>query len=294
MTESDAKRLELIAAGARKIINQHGHAFHQAVLASCEAMLREEPRAQWNVVASELPATLNNHELHIDIVLQLVRGGAAFIAAECKRVDPARGHWCFARTRGHGFGTKHPLVSQLSANGDRVYESPASLATETEPYHVGFDLRTKEEGNGTGKGVALDEAIERVFRSAGGLMMRLTDLPGWRMSSMTLTILQVVFTTARLFVIDSDISAASLDRGDIASVSLREVPWLWYQTNLSRSQRPRLPTAELVSNLIGLGRIIPIRYTRATAIVNAASGIRGFLIGAADYAPSRPIFEPGE
>jgi hypothetical protein len=54
--------------------------------------MREEPRAQWHVVASELPATLNNHELHIDIVLQLFRGGAAFIAAECKRVDPARGH----------------------------------------------------------------------------------------------------------------------------------------------------------------------------------------------------------
>ena len=292
--------LDLISSGVKKTINRHGYAFQQAVLRSCDSLIREGPGAAWNIVSAELPASLNGKEIHIDIALQRFRPDAspAFIAAECKRVDPKRGHWCFARSRyGHGFGTARPIVSVFRPdNTNRVFESPWALATESEPYHLGFDLprRDRDHTEATGADaaggattadakqdgqnasrVALDEAIAQAFRSAGALALMLKEMIARDAPTM---VFPVIFTTAQLFVTDTDISEASLKTGDVPRVEVREVKWLWYQTNLNASQRPPFPIDSPFAEMGGLGRSIPIRHTRATAIVHADTGIREFLL----------------
>src|SRR5687768_4972548 len=84
-----------IAASLRKVLNSHGHGFHYAVIRRAEE-LKLSGRGRWNLEAAEIPVVTRGSSTHIDFVMTN-DSGFTFLVAECKRADPAKARWCFAR-----------------------------------------------------------------------------------------------------------------------------------------------------------------------------------------------------
>jgi hypothetical protein len=73
-----------------KGLNQHGYAFHQRLLDEVVSLAGNSPASKWRVLTVELPVIAGEANTRIDFVLE---------AAECKRVNPKYGSWCFAKAR---------------------------------------------------------------------------------------------------------------------------------------------------------------------------------------------------
>lgn len=85
----------------------------------------------------------------------------------------------------------------------------------------------------------------------------------------------VIFTTARLFVCDSDLSQSDLFDGrvDLESSSIKEVSWLYYRYNQSSGLKHEVKSQRKVGSLHDF---IMAEFSRTIAVVNSG-GIENFL-----------------
>jgi hypothetical protein len=85
-----------------------------------------------------------------------------------------------------------------------------------------------------------------------------------------LSFMPVVFTTAKLWTCEYDISTADLETGkvDLEGADLREEKWLFYQYAQSPDLKHSHSAAEHISNI---SDVLYIDYTRTIPIVNALS-----------------------
>jgi hypothetical protein len=83
------------AESFRKALDGHGFGFQYAVLAHIETagLLNESP---WRLASAEVPVKVHGEDLHVDFVLER-QHRSAYVAAECKRVDPL---WGIGASRG--------------------------------------------------------------------------------------------------------------------------------------------------------------------------------------------------
>jgi hypothetical protein len=86
---------EQIAASVLKVLNSHGHRFQHAVVRRLEDLYCEK-RSAWFIDGVEFPVSAGGQTTHIDFILKS-KSGRTYIVAECKRADPAKARWCFAR-----------------------------------------------------------------------------------------------------------------------------------------------------------------------------------------------------
>jgi hypothetical protein len=114
--ESEKGKREFINA-----LNRHGYAFQQAV-AERVAQLGKAHKTTWAIEAIEFPVAVQEAATSIDLVLQ-AGPTSTYLVGECKRVDPALGRWCFARTPTRGTESLHHnlILEQL------VYSPSAKL-----------------------------------------------------------------------------------------------------------------------------------------------------------------------
>src|SRR4051794_5972784 len=87
-----------VSTSFQKLLNQHGYSFQEAVTQRA-ADLRASGRSIWQLFGSEIPVICSGQPTHIDFVLQgqnnrSSRLGGFYLISECKRVNPAKGHWC--------------------------------------------------------------------------------------------------------------------------------------------------------------------------------------------------------
>ncbi len=96
------------SVGLRKVLDSHGYGFQYSVLKRC---LESRPTV-WRVAATEFPVQLNTTDTHIDFVLGY---RSHLIVAECKRVNPAKSRWGFARSNlvGKALDSSRPRVDFL-------------------------------------------------------------------------------------------------------------------------------------------------------------------------------------
>jgi hypothetical protein len=95
-------------------LNKQGYGFQAAVIRILEDRA-QRGLSPWRREASEFPVEVNGAGTRIDIILKDGRGGnPLYMLAECKRVDPALGRWCFIRTQPHSAqGTRgHSFLSE--------------------------------------------------------------------------------------------------------------------------------------------------------------------------------------
>src|SRR5687768_5877010 len=90
-----------IAKSFESLLNKHGYNFQYSIVRRAE-QLRKENKSHWQLEGMEIPVTAGGDLTHVDFVLFQVplyetRRKRFFLVAECKRVDPAKGHWCFTK-----------------------------------------------------------------------------------------------------------------------------------------------------------------------------------------------------
>lgn len=77
-------------------LNSQGFGFQHAVV---QAIKRHQVNT-WEVAATEFPVAYRDRATHVD-VLAWCYEKRGLLVGECKRVNPAFGHWVFARSSEH-------------------------------------------------------------------------------------------------------------------------------------------------------------------------------------------------
>ena len=239
-------------ASAKKLLDSHGYGFQFAVQ---EFFSREKREGDWWCAAAEFPVTVRGNVTQIDLVVQY-RGyrsreinAKILIAAECKRVDPARGCWLFAQA---------PYISDVADADDLFFDAiheqghmgllggyKKSRPARSHPglrmiyggmhaYHIGLEMKTGQQGDGSGIPKPINEATTRALRGASGLMNHFGD----RWSLGRVVVIPVIFTTAELRTTDVDLSQSDIVSGKVTGdVKTAQVPWLWFSHNRSNDLR---------------------------------------------------------
>src|SRR4051794_9018628 len=81
--------------GFTEALNRHGHPFHYRMVQEAANAFKSK-NSTWRLAACEFPVRVRDHDSRIDFILRSLHG-LTLLIAECKRVNPAMGRWCFAR-----------------------------------------------------------------------------------------------------------------------------------------------------------------------------------------------------
>jgi hypothetical protein len=269
-----------ISAGLRKVLNTHGYGFHYAVVRRGEE-LSENNKTNWILEGTEIPVVAGGATTHVDVVWS-TRSELTKLVSECKRADPAKARWCFARSPYRWFGDvnseKELAFDQLVLNSDRTRNvRPCFGYKEQGSYQIAVDLRTGQKGDGEGKSSkAIDDAIAQVLRSTSGIINESSDLvkpPS--QGEKTVTFVPVIFTTAEVWTTEADLGAADLATGNLTAeqVKAEEAKWIWFTYNRSPQLSHFLPYENKKDDL---SQLIRQEFARSVAIVGAG-GIDEFL-----------------
>lgn len=268
-------------ADVRKYLSAHGHGFQYAVLGHAKD-LAERSLSRWVFEAAEFPVGSLQNTIHIDFILRS-RTYGVFLVAECKRADPALSSWCFVKAPySHRGAYENELVFQkVDHQPGNIVSEPLIMSASLESCHLAFELRGQSRGEGTSGGgrSAINDAATQVLRGMNGLVDRLFPSTGDKKYPRPgrVIFLPVIFTTARLWVTDGDLSVADLATGRLPDEwgTLKSVPWLWFSHNQSPALRHRLPFPSAPSGF-DLSTALRTESTRSIAVVGC-EGIETFL-----------------
>ncbi len=270
---------EQVSAALRKVLNMHGHGFHYAILRRTEQLFTNR-ESGWVFDGAEFPVVARRETTHIDFILRS-RSGRTYLVAECKRVDPARGRWCFARA---------PYTWRNSSQSEVVFDQfrcrPANILGQEPcirqthrggPYHIGLEIKTGGVGDSTShSGSAINQAVTQVLRGVSGLINHLFEFN--RRSYQDERIIRFVpaiFTTAQLWATETDLGAADLASGDLSLevVQAKEVDWIWFSHNRSPGLRHDLEWNSLQDNI---SKELEYEFARSIAVISP-KGLDNFL-----------------
>lgn len=270
------------SAHLRKVLNTHGYGFHYAVVRRAKDLFSSD-RSGWKFDAVEIPVIAQNQATHIDFVLRS-KSDRTLLVGECKRADPAKSNWCFATspyTR-RDASDGEVIIDHLQFQPYRtIIHKPHYAYTQRGIFHLGFELRSPQKGDGSGRSSAIDEAITQVLRGTSGLIdhyssdsRELTN----PMNEKAVRFLPAIFTTARIWITDANLSQADLTTGDFDkdSIQAQEADWIWFNYNRSPKIKPTLNLERAGGMLSDLSVDLRHQFTRSVAIVST-SGIDAFL-----------------
>ena len=264
----------------RAAFGRHGYGFQYAVIRECR-QLEGKKQSVFYPDGVEYPVQLNGADLHIDFLL---RSRNALLTIECKRVDPAFGTWCFARSSDVAPNSLEPkrvvLETLLREDESRLTILRGDAEISERQYHVGLEIKDNDvKGNSTGRG--LDGAVTQALRAAAGIIVAAGEHPALIGDRLT-RIVPVIVTTARLMTCDTDLAQTDVTSGHLpCDITVSQQPWLWYRVMVSPSLRHLLPWYEDPNRVrIGysFGHLQDYAYARSVAIVNVA-GLGEFLHG---------------
>ena len=292
---------ETVARALRALLDRHGYSFQYAVIKRAHELFGAR-KSPWRMEVVEYPVEVRGTPIHIDFILHNA-DPTCLLIAECKRANPAFSDWCFAkapypnrlrkviresitrpRTSAAVVVSADPDAIIYRADSERIYELALEVRSRagSDP---GSDRIKGDPGNGKG---TLTKAVEQVIRGMNGLIEHLSTrlqllldlLGGADNLGKPLVFIPVVFTTARLWTTDADISLADIQDGVLKERALRasEVPWLYYQYHQSPGIKHALPITSTRPERgdTTLQQVLNTEYARTVAIVGP-TGIDPFL-----------------
>lgn len=280
MTDEEAN----LSASARKAFDIHGYGFHYAVMRRGEELF-QAGQSRWHLVGAEYPVEADT-STHIDFVYGtgLDTSTRTYLVAECKRVDPARGRWCFATAPYTFFDPDNEEVVfdelQCAAGSYGIAHHPRRVRTSRRICHIGRELRSDKAGDGEGgNSKAIDSAVAQVLRGTSGLLGYLRgDSNRFFGEQRCFRFIPVVFTNAEVWTIDVDLGTSDLRTGKLPKdIAVTRHDWIWFVHNRSPAIAPRQPAptkGTCVSD--DLARQLRLEFARSIAIVSS-DGIDGFL-----------------
>jgi hypothetical protein len=234
---------EQISQMLQKVLDANGHSFQYAVMRRAHE-LRESDKTMWLLEGAELPVTVNNKVIHVDFVFRHKKA-PIYLIAECKRSDPSKANWCFVKapytfrddrkTFAYFDLLKLPRAGTSHANyGCKIADTTQGI------YHLGYEIKTGADGDGTGnsRNSAINDAVTQAFRGSSGFINSLfyqNKIANLSINENYLFI-PVVFTTAKIWSSESNLSDASLENGYLPkqSVEIQQNKWIWFNHNRSR------------------------------------------------------------
>ncbi len=282
-------RSEDVAKRLQATLDRHGYGFQYAVVRTADE-LHQARRSPWRLPVTEFPVELNGHVTRADIIFEHFRSPKVLVC-ECKRTNSALSDWCFLKVPLHLIMGSNAGISfeRLVRTPDGVKSSLGEPSYPEDVYHMAVEVRSQEKGDnvGQGRGV-IEEAATQVLRSLNGLANYFSARPdhinspnGW------LTLIPVIFTTARLWVSKTDLSLANLTTGmvELGERDLEPRDYVFYTYPLSSNLRHTvegLPGQRERIMLPHLGEVLYREYMRAIVVVSAA-GVEKYLASEGYY-----------
>ena len=128
----------------------------------------------------------------------------------------------------------------------------------------------------THSGSAINQAVAQVLRGVSGLINHLFDLNRRSyQDERVIRFVPAIFTTAQLWVTDTDLGTADLTNGDLPleAVQAKEVDWIWFSHNRSRSLRHDLEWGNLKNTLT---KELEYEFARSIAVISP-KGLDNFM-----------------
>jgi hypothetical protein len=279
--------IEQLKQSFGKVLNQQGYGFQYSVIKKAWELCGGG--SQWIFEATEFPVAAQGDGTRIDFILARGRDfrakGLFYLLAECKRANPALSNWCFARSpfvhedRIYGIAGYEPIIlehAELDEQG--TVRSRAKMVSKLEnAYHLAKDIKSGQKGDDSGAKTneqAIEEAASQVCRGLNGMVEFFAKNPQL-LKDNTVSLLPVIFTTARIWVSDVDLSSAAVETGkvDLKDTKFQERPWIALQYHLSPGIKH---TASPTENPASLHSFMDSEYVRTIPIVSPA-GIETFL-----------------
>lgn len=290
MTSGNESAAQEVAKRFATGLSEHGYGFHYAVLAKAQH-LEEAQRSQWVFEVSEFPVSIMDGDSRIDFILRH-KNYPLLIVAECKRANPAYGDWCFIRApyvrrnRAYDFISVERIT--FAANGARLVKlGGAAIPGTVRCYNVGLPLPTGRRGDSGGQPRRMiEDAATQVSTGVNGLAKTLalgdgvlvkSLVPPWFHEEGCLDLTGVVFTTARLWTTDTELSATNLETGNINvdQLTVAEQPFVAFQYHVSPGLWHGIHSPESTVQS-SLGAMLDEQYMRTIWVVSVA-GIEKFL-----------------
>jgi hypothetical protein len=146
--------------------------------------------------------------------------------------------------------------------------------------HRGWESKSNEKGDARGAKDAIENGVGQVLTGINGLVQAIAEKKYLAGEHGNRVLFPVIFTTARLWVADADLSNADILKGEIgqSDVHWNNVPYLFYQYHLSRGIKHSLKRFAVTDESLigGLSYSLLSEFIRTVAIVSA-SGIETFL-----------------
>lgn len=279
-----------INSGFEHALNQHGYAFQHRVIREA-ARIKDtlKSSAYWDLLSVEQPVSVNDRTTRIDFILIAKQGSKCWLlVAECKRVNPAFGSWCFARgayQEPMWLGNQ-VLFEVLTLKKGRSISGAAGGDNSHNIFDIGFTLKLEKSGDAHPVGNdrdAIEQACSQTILGINGLIQTLgreEPLVQTLEGISTVTLVPVVFTTATLQSSDVDLRTTDLKTGE---VKLAEPPkdekWVYFQYPQSPVMRHSVTRAGSPwgdSHPDSWSEIVARDYWRTIAIVSA-EGVSDFL-----------------
>lgn len=272
-------------------LNKHGFVFHHRVLQEALDPPEGVRRAPWTRLDVETPVP----GARIDFILRgpYSPSSVSLLVAECKRVNPAFGMWCFTRSphpRPEGWGNwavTESLKRERTAEGECRFTTGVTFGNVVRGHDIGFELKTDRSGDSHPVSFdrdAIETACTQVLRGVNGLISAFSGDATFRRfaeSQDRIWFLPVVFTTAKLVTAEVDFKRADLVSGTISGpLEVKEVDWLYYQYPQSPQLKHGLPGEAPERD--SFEELVVRSYVRSVAIVGP-KGIQSFLHAAAGY-----------
>lgn len=285
MSDSDQARENRVIQGFQKTLNTHGYGFQYAVVR--HVVERYKPRGfGWALEATEFPVEVRGHETRIDFILgrrEEINTKASplyYMVAECKRANPALSNWCFIGAPYTKDDRYVILERVMLTEHNRIIAMAVEQFMGTKGYHVALEVRSDQAGDEVRSGRnAIEEAVSQVLRGVNGMC----EFLGGHTHFFTaigrpITLVPVIFTTAKLWASDASLGDADLSSGntDLSGSGFKQTPWLLYQYNSSPGLKHAQPLMEKSPWQNTLKGIMEQDYLRTVAVVNA-EGIDDFL-----------------
>jgi hypothetical protein len=263
-------------------VSRQGYAFQNAIL-KCSEELFGEKKSGWTFEVSEFPVKVNDIGTRIDFVLWTYQT-PYWILGECKRVNPALAEWYFARMSHVRWSNSEACyVEMAQEQADKSFTSTSVEIYYPEEIligHVGFEVKTNQTGDKGGGSDAIEKAAGQILTGVNGMVEFLNKYRDALGVYRHRILIPVLFTTAKLWVSEQDLSIADLQTGKIdwKALNLKSVPYLFYQYHLSPGIKHAFGIAKKavpVFNDSRLSGILAAEFIRSVIVVSA-SGVQEF------------------
>ena len=264
------------------MLNSHGHSFQYAVVQRL-GQLHSEGKSRWFIDGVEFPVSVGGHTTHIDFILKSTTG-QIYIVAECKRADPAKARWCFARapyTRRDAVPTEIIFEQFICDDRGLVTRRAVPAIAGSRVYHLGFELKTAETGDGISqRSQAINDAVTQVLRGTSGLINHLQDsAPNQPDTFRSIGFVPLIITTAEIYVTNANLGEANLRTGNLSpqSVKTEKSSAIWFTHHRSPALKPNARSTTAYSDFNQFSLALRNEFARSVAIITT-DGIEEFVL----------------